>query len=310
MAKQKKIKLHGVVPVIPIPFRANETIDVPSLKRVVDFVAQKNMAGMCLPAYGSEFYKLSEAERIQVVEVAIDANKKRIPVMAQANHPSAKHAADLAKRYQRMGADIISFAIPRQFATSDADILRYCGKICDAVSIPVLIQDFNPGGGTIDADFIEALHRRHRNFLFAKLEEPLIVDKLTRIREQVGNKVSILEGWGGYYMLEAIPNGICGIMPGVPYCELLDIIYKAREAGDNDRAYDLFASVAPIMNFTLQNFELFLQVEKRMLVKRGIFKMAHMRDLTLTPSAPNLEYVDLLINQLQRIYKREGIAFS
>jgi 4-hydroxy-tetrahydrodipicolinate synthase len=310
MAKQKKVKLHGVVPVIPIPFRKNESIDVPSLKRVVDFVAQKNMAGMCLPAYGSEFYKLSEAERIQVVEVAIDANKKRIPVMAQANHPSAKHAADLAKRYQRMGADIISFAIPRQFAIDEPDVLRYCCKICDAVSIPVLIQDFNPGGGTIDADFIATLHRRHRNFLFAKLEEPMIVDKLVRIIDQVGKKVSILEGWGGYYMLEAIPNGICGIMPGVPYCELLDIIYKAREAGDNDRAYDLFASVAPIMNYTLQNFELFLQVEKRMLVKRGIFKTAQMRDLTLTPSAPNLEYVDLLINQLQRIYKREGVAFS
>lgn len=310
MAKRKPIKIHGVVPVIPVPFRANESIDTASLKRVVDFVARRNMAGMCLPAYGSEFYKLSEAERIKVVEVAIAANKKRIPVMAQANHPSAKHAADLAKRYQRMGADIISFAIPRQFATSDPDVLKYCGRICDAVSIPVLIQDFNPGGGTIDADFIAALHRRHRNFRYAKLEEPMIVDKLVRIRDQVGDKVGILEGWGGYYMLEAIPNGICGIMPGVPYCELLDMIYTAREAGDNNRAYDLFASVAPIMNYTLQNFELFLQVEKRMLVKRGIFKAAHMRELTLSPSRANLKYVDLLIKQLLRILKREGIELN
>ena len=40
---------------------------------------------------------------------------------------------------------------------------------------------------------------------YAKLEEPLIVDKVVRIRDRVGNAVGILEGWGGYYMLEAIP---------------------------------------------------------------------------------------------------------
>ena len=217
------VKLDGVVPVLPVPFREDESIDERSLACLADFAATHGAVAMCLPAYGSEFYKLTEAEREQVIGIAIEANRGRIPVAAQANHGSAKVAASLAKRYASMGADIISFAIPRMFTATNGDVLRFCGTICDAVDVPILIQDFNPGGPTMDAEFIETLNRNHANFSYAKLEEPMIIDKLTRIRDRVGDKVGILEGWGGYYMLEAIPLGICGLMPGVPLLEVLDM---------------------------------------------------------------------------------------
>ena len=300
--------INGVVPVIPIPFNVDDTIDEASLRRCVDFVATRPMAALCLPAYASEFYKLSEWEREEVIGIAIDANQQRIPVIAQANHGSSQVAASLARRYEAMGADVISFALPRQFGTTDADLLRYCGTIADAVSVPILIQDFAPGKATIDADFIAELHSQHPNFRYAKLEEPLILDKVMRIQDEVGGQVGILEGWGGYYMLEAIPAGIVGIMPGVPYCDLLDRVYWARKAGDDARAYDLFAALLPMLNFTLQDFELFLQVEKRLLVRRGIFDHAHVRPLSMTPSPAVLQHVEYLIDQMLRVLTREGIA--
>lgn len=309
MAESKRgTNINGVVPIIPIPFRADDSIDETSLRRCVEFVCTRPMAGMCLPAYASEFYKLSEAERETVIGIALDANQRRIPLIAQANHGSSKVAATFARRYEAMGADVISFALPRQFGTTDADLLRYCGTIADAVSIPILIQDFAPGKATIDADFIATLHSQHPNFRYAKLEEPMIIDKLVRIQDKVGNKVGILEGWGGYYMLEAIPAGIVGIMPGVPYCDLLDRVYQARKNGDNERAYDLFAALLPMMNFTLQDFELFLQVEKRILVRRGIFDSAHLRPLTMTPSSDVLQYAEFLIEQLMRVFEREKLT--
>ncbi|MFH1008465.1 MAG: dihydrodipicolinate synthase family protein [Candidatus Latescibacterota bacterium] len=302
------VKIDGVVPVIPIPFGPDETIDVPALRKTVNFVAEKKMAAMCLPAYGSEFFKLSEAEREQVVGIALEVNAGRIPVITQANHGSSKIAAGLAKRYEAMGADVVSFAMPRQFGATDADLLHYAGRIADAVSCPILIQDFNPGGPTIGADFIHTLHAQHSNFLYAKLEEPMIIEKLVRIRERVGDKVGILEGWGGYYMLEAIPAGICGIMPGVPICELLDRVYRARQAQDNERAYDLFGSLLPFVNFTLQDFEIFLQVEKRLMVRRGLFTHAICRSLTYTPSPEIVAHMDFLIEHIVRVMEREGIS--
>jgi 4-hydroxy-tetrahydrodipicolinate synthase len=303
----KPTKIDGVVPVLPVPFCEDESIDEKSLARLAEFTATHGAAAMCLPAYGSEFYKLTEAEREQVIGIVIKAAGGRIPVIAQANHGSAKIAAQLAKRYVSMGADLISFAVPRQFAATEADVLRFCGTICDAVDVPILIQDFNPGGPTIGAEFIETLHRNHRNFAYAKLEEPLIIDKLARIRDRVGGHVGILEGWGGFYMLEAIPLGICGLMPGVPLLEILDRVYMAKKSGDDARAYDLYGSVLPFIAFTLQDFEIFLQVEKRLLVRRGLIAEHTLRGLTYSLSPEYEAHVDFLCEQVMRVFEQEQL---
>ena len=301
------IQIDGVVPVIPVPFNEDESVDEGSLRKAIDFVASRGMAAMCLPAYGSEFYKLSDAERDRIVGIAVEQTNGRIPVVAQANHPSVRLAADLAKRYEQMGAGAIGFALPRQFAATEKDLLAYCGHIADTVSCPVVIQDFNPGGTTVDADFIAKANRQHPNILYFKLEEPLLVDKLAQIHDRVGDAVGILEGWGGYYMLEAIPAGICGIMPGVPICDLLDRVYQARKTGEDQQAYDLFASILPFIAFTLQDFELFLQVEKRLMVRRGIFDRPTCRALTYTPSVNTLKHIEFLIDQMVLILDREGL---
>src|SRR5512132_17122 len=107
------IEIDGVVPVIPIPFAEDESINEADLRRLVEFTATHGAAAMCLPAYGSEFYKLSDEERERIVSIAIETNRRRIPLMAQANHGSALGAIRLAKTYERLGADIISVAIPR-----------------------------------------------------------------------------------------------------------------------------------------------------------------------------------------------------
>lgn len=303
----ESVSIHGIVPVVPTPFNPDESIDSESLSNVVDWIADRQLAAMCLPAYGSEFYKLSEAERDHVVSIAIEANNGRIPVIAQANHASARLASELASRYSDMGADVISFAIPRQFSASATDLLDYCEVVAKATTLPVLIQDFNPGGPTIGAEFIAALSNRVDNFRFVKLEDPMMLDRLIDIRERVQGRVRIFEGWGGLYMLEGITAGIDAVMPGAAIADLLHSVFTAADSGDQLRAHDLFGSLLPFINFTLQDFEYFLQIEKRTLVRRGLINSATVRSLTNTPSPTVLAHVDHLIDQIERILESEGL---
>lgn len=293
------VRLDGIVPIIPIPFNDDESINEGDLKRVVEFAGKNGATGICLPAYGSEFYKLDDKEREHVVEVAIEANAGTVPLIAQANHPSAAVASATARRYQRAGADMISVAVPRTFGLRDQDVLRYLGRVAAAIDIPLLVQDFNPGGPTVGPEEIFQLNRQHPNFRYAKLEEPLMVDKVVGIRDRVGDGVGILEGWGGLYMLELIPLGICGVMPGAPLLEPLDRVYRLRKGGKAREAMNLLGQLLPFINFTLQNFEVFLHVEKRLLVRRGLFETATVRDATYTLSTPNSDYVDLLCDHVQ-----------
>lgn len=301
------LDIQGIVPVIPLPFTEDESIDTPRLLAAVDFAARRQMAAVCLPAYGSEFYKLSEAERQEVVALAIEVCDGRIPVIAQANHPSAKIAAEVARRYEELGADVISFALPRQFGATETDLLDYCGKIAAAVSCPLLVQDFNPGGPTVSAEFIAAAAERFSNIAYFKLEEPMILDKLTKVRERIGDRVGILGGWGGFYMLESIAGGMCGFMPGLGVCDLLDRVFQAARNADRQTAYNLFGTVLPYIAFSLQDFELFLQLEKRLLVRRGLFVSPKCRALTRTLSPEVSRHADFLIDQVLALLGRTGL---
>ena len=118
---------------------------------------------MCLPAYASEFYKLDPAERLEVVETAVAQARGRIDVIAQVNYASAIQAVENARVAQKAGTNAINAAVPRMFPVGERDLLRYFGRILDAIDLPLVIQDFNPGGPSIGAGFISQLHRVHSN---------------------------------------------------------------------------------------------------------------------------------------------------
>lgn len=287
--------LRGVVPVIPTPFRAqDEALDLAALGPLIDFAVASGAAAICLPAYAGEFYKLTDAERFTVVEAAVRAADGRVPVIAQSNHPAAKAAAEIAQRNVDLGADLISFALPRLFALGEDDHLAYAAAICDAVTVPVLIQDFNPSGPTVGADFCVRLHDRCPNFRYIKLEEPLMGAKVAAIRAATDDAVGVLEGWGGLYMLELFNQGICGIMPGLGWVDVLVHVWHSAELGRLDEAMDRFERVMPQLLFSLQNLELFLHLEKRLLVQRGLLTDATVRQATFTPDAALLAYGDFL----------------
>lgn len=292
MTATRVVELRGVVPVVPTPFRADESIDLEGLSACIDFAVRCGVCAVCLPAYASEFYKLTEAERRLVVETAIRAAAGRVAVLAQSNHPSARCAAELARRHADLGADVISFAIPRQFTLPPADLLDYCCTICRAVACPVLIQDFNPGGPTVNADFARNLVDQCPNFRYLKLEEPLMSNKVRAIREATGDRVGVLEGWGGMYMPDLIPAGICGLMPGLGAADLLQKVWLLGTSRRMEEALDLFEHVLPQLVFALQSMELFLCLEKRLLAARGVLDEAstHVRRPTWTPDPETLAH--------------------
>ena len=112
-------RIDGIVPIIPVPFNKDESINFSDLKRLVKYCVSSGASAVCLPAYASEFYKLSENEREMVIGIAVEASANKIPVIGQANHVSSHIACEMAKRYQELGVDIISTAVPRLFPLNE-----------------------------------------------------------------------------------------------------------------------------------------------------------------------------------------------
>jgi 4-hydroxy-tetrahydrodipicolinate synthase len=282
MAKANEFRLNGVVPIIPTPFTAEEQIDWPSLRRLVDFACAAGACAICLPAYASEFYKLSETERLRLVTEAVRHAAGRIPVFAQVNFISLTQAVETAREAQKTGASAIAAAVPRMFAFGETDLHRYFDRLLASIDIPLLIQDVNPSGPTVTARFVSELHRTHPHFRWIKLEEPMMSSKVAAILEATNGEVGVLEGWGGMYMLDLIPAGICGVMPGLAVSDLLAKVFQLATQDDMAGAHRIHEAVLPQIVFSLQHMELFHHAEKRLLVARGMLQEAVVSQLTLS----------------------------
>ena len=110
----------------------------------------------------------------------------------------------------------------------------------------------------------------------------MLSSKVTAILEATNGEVGVLEGWGGMYMLDLIPAGICGVMPGLAISDLLAKVFQLATQDDMEGAHRIHEAVLPQIVFGLQHMELFHHAEKRLLVARGMLQEAVVRQLTLS----------------------------
>ena len=134
METKNKKELSGVVPIIPTPFTEKEEIDEDALRRLIDFAIAGGTGAVCLPAYASEFYKLTDEEKLRVVKIAVDHSAGRIQVIAQSNHPSLKVAINLAQANVEAGADMISVAVPRIFNLPENSLNEYLSAFLQSIT--------------------------------------------------------------------------------------------------------------------------------------------------------------------------------
>lgn len=287
-------KIDGVVPIIPTPFTPQGKLDIPAMGSLLEFAVRGNACAVCLPAYASEFYKLSDGERRELPLTALEYLRGRLPVIAQVNHVSVAQVREVASELERAGVSAISVAVPRLFGMPEADLLRYFSTILGALSIPVVIQDFNPGGATVSVEFTKSLHRQHPNFAYLKLEEPLMAGRVCAILDATSGGVGVLDGWGGTYLMELIDAGISGVMPALGVSDILQVVWKLARAGQKEAAFRVFQGVLPQILYSLQNLEFFHHAEKSLLVQRGVLAHAFVRDATLTVHPVDRAHLDFL----------------
>jgi 2-keto-3-deoxy-L-arabinonate dehydratase len=304
----RDLRIDAIVPIIPRPFFADDRADWESLRGLIDFAHAANACAVCLPAYASEFYKLSEVERRDAVARTVEYAAGRIPVIAQVNFMTPRMVVESGAAAAENGATALCSAVPRLIPLGEKDLFRYFADILENVELPFIIQDFSPGGPTLSSSFVAKLNSAFPHFRYIKLEEPMMAGRVREINDATEGRVGVLEGWGGMHMLELIRAGIAGVMPGLGVSDVLALSFRQAKDNDYDSAYESFMHVCPYIVFSLQNIELLHHAEKRLLKARGLLKNAFVRQARLELREDDAKYIEFLNDKLLISLDRLGIA--
>jgi 5-dehydro-4-deoxyglucarate dehydratase len=134
------------------PFDARLAVDRAALRANLEAMLLDPPAALVAAGGTGELYSITAAEHAEIVRVAVEACRGRLPVIAGVGFNAAL-AADLAASAARLGADGILVFPPYYPNADDAGLFDYYAATASATDLPMLIYSrdwFHPGPAFVE----------------------------------------------------------------------------------------------------------------------------------------------------------------
>lgn len=265
--------LRGVLPVLHTPFTASGAIDSAVLHREIDWAFETGADGVVV-AMVSEVLRLGYRGRKELAALVCQGVRNRGFSVISVGSESTAEAVEFAQHAEDLGASAVMAIPPIATSLGSAASREYFAAIARSVSIPLVVQDASSYvGAAIDLNvYQDLLEEFGPERVFFKPEASPLGPNLSRLRDATGGEARVFEGSGGINLVDCYRRGIVGTMPGADLLDGITALWKALEAGDEDRIYELSFPICAMVALQLQGgLDGFLAIEKYLLKKRGIF---------------------------------------
>jgi len=279
-------RLKGSMPPIITPFKGGD-VDYDTYARLVEFQIREGSHGILVNGTTSEPAALTTEERNKLVDVAIDATKGRVPVVAATGSQSLWETVRLTEHAVKVGADALLIVTPYYTRPQQRGLVQYYLEVMRGIDTPWMIYHI-PGRTAVSVtlDTVKELKDRSPNFVGMK-HAVNDLDFVTECLAAVGHDFRVFVGLEELsFPMMAI--GACGLMnavgnlrPGV-LAEMCEAVWR----GDLATAQNL--------HFRLQglNKAVFFETNpapiKYMARRLGIIPNNEHR-LPMVPPAPDIE---------------------
>jgi 4-hydroxy-tetrahydrodipicolinate synthase len=294
--------LEGVFSVLPTPFHNDDSLDLDSLRRVIDLFIAAGVNGLTALGVTAEVARLTDRERQTVLDAVIGHVAGRVPVVVGTSAEGAHTCLEYSLNAKQAGAYAVMISPPRMAKLNSDYVVRHYAAVATTVNIEIVVQDFPPiSGFNMEPWLLARIAREVPRARTIKLEDPPTPFKTSRILEASKEiPVKIFGGLGGVFLLEELMAGATGAMTGFAYPEILVDIVKAFRAGDIERAADTFYRSVPLMRFEFQE-GIGMAIRKEVLRRRGALTTAATR-------APGAKLDAATLAALDRVLKWTGKA--
>lgn len=131
----------GIVPPVCTPFTEQHEVDVPSLERLLSIMLDAGVHGLFALGSTSETATLSDAQRLQVIEVIVGSTAGAVPVIAGVIDTSTATVIEHARMAQDLGVDGLVVTCPFYLRPGPAEIGEHFRLVRAAVDLPIVAYD-------------------------------------------------------------------------------------------------------------------------------------------------------------------------
>ena len=130
----------GAMTAIITPFTEKGSLDEASFRKLVDFQIKEGIDGIVPCGTTGESPSLDYEEHERVIEIAIDASKGRVPVIAGTGSNSTKEAVKMTSHAADAGADASLQVCPYYNKPTQEGLYMHFSEIAKSVEIPIIIS--------------------------------------------------------------------------------------------------------------------------------------------------------------------------
>ena len=139
--------IQGSIVAIVTPMHADGSLDLPGLKKLIDWHIAEGTDGIVIVGTTGESPTVTVDEHCELIRVAVEHTAKRIPIIAGTGGNSTVEAIELTRYAREVGADASLQVVPYYNRPTQEGMYRHFCRIAESVDLPVIL--YNVPGRTV-----------------------------------------------------------------------------------------------------------------------------------------------------------------
>ena len=137
------IECKGVIPPLITPVDANEKLDIPALRNLIEYVLAGGVHGVFVLGSTGEFYGLDFEEKEEALAATMDQVGGRVPVYVGASAITTKECIKLTRLAKKYQAAAVTVLTPMFITPNEQELYAHFRAIAEAEDIANIIYN-NP----------------------------------------------------------------------------------------------------------------------------------------------------------------------
>ena len=139
--------IHGSLVAIVTPMHADGSLDLPGLRKLIDWHIAEGTDGIVIVGTSGESPTVSVGEHCQLIELTVEHTAGRIPIIAGSGGNSTAEAIKLTQYAKEVGADASLQVVPYYNRPTQEGMYQHFRKIAESVDLPIIL--YNVPGRTV-----------------------------------------------------------------------------------------------------------------------------------------------------------------